>query len=523
MSESHIKPSTVTVIETGTGMVDMTQPEPPPVPSDQPAIQDLVMADLAERKRQGIAKYGTALQAFNGRRPLVDAYQESLDQSQYLRQAQIEWDAMVARIEALEALLRDGMSLSYGLESNGIQAWRRHVADVLEMPLANHVARHGGPDPVLAVRRERIAAEAAIGAAAPVGIPCGPRHNPVPGLAAVKDPAQRARMAKADVKAWMAAHPVSGAARQGYGAFAARTPGGDAYLEPVPAASGDAEVPCRYCGEGMSAHSPPTAVGARYCAIAPLRCPTCSEFAGDHVGPVGGDACHIRPRDPGALAQYQPSAAAAFESIAPALRPVIESAILRDVMETTVQARAILGYPAPDVAAAALRPMSAAVHADLMEAARRADAEHGPIEVELKLALAQFGQVPAYKSADAAGMDVCAAIGVERTIEPGQRWRMKLGVHLEIPLGYFGKIDGRSGLFDQHGLVILSGTIDPDYRGEVAALMMNLGDKPVTIKPGERIAQLILHRRVHATVKVVARQDLSDTARGARGFGSTGR
>jgi hypothetical protein len=77
---------------TARGPGSITVHEPPPIPNARPAIQDLVMADVAERKAQGIAKYGTPLQPFNGRDALVDAYQEALDLCQYLRQAIYERD-----------------------------------------------------------------------------------------------------------------------------------------------------------------------------------------------------------------------------------------------------------------------------------------------------------------------------------------------------------------------------------------------------------------------------------------------
>ena len=131
-------------------------------------------------------------------------------------------------------------------------------------------------------------------------------------------------------------------------------------------------------------------------------------------------------------------------------------------------------------------------------------------------------RVPAYMSAGAAGLDLCACLpGGARTLEPGQRLLVGTGLALAIPAGFEAQVRPRSGLALKHGVTVLNspGTIDSDYRGEVKVLLVNHGQEPFVVKAGERIAQLVIAR-----VEKVAWEEgaLDETARGAGGYGSTG-
>jgi dUTP pyrophosphatase len=129
--------------------------------------------------------------------------------------------------------------------------------------------------------------------------------------------------------------------------------------------------------------------------------------------------------------------------------------------------------------------------------------------------------LPAYATAGAAGMDVVAAEAL--TLAPGERHAVATGFALAIPEGFEVQVRPRSGLALKHGVTCLNtpGTIDSDYRGEVKVILANLGDAPFVIARGERIAQLVPAAVVRATLSEV--DALDTTARGAGGFGSTGR
>jgi dUTP pyrophosphatase len=131
--------------------------------------------------------------------------------------------------------------------------------------------------------------------------------------------------------------------------------------------------------------------------------------------------------------------------------------------------------------------------------------------------------VPRYMSKHAAGMDLVAAIDEARVLAPGQRAAIGTGLAMAIPPGFEGQVRPRSGLAIKQGLTVVNapGTIDADYTGECMVLLVNLGSDPVTIEPGQRIAQLVIAPVVQAEVEVV--EELPSTARGAGGFGSTGR
>ncbi|MFN3911534.1 dUTP diphosphatase [Hyphomonas sp.] len=133
--------------------------------------------------------------------------------------------------------------------------------------------------------------------------------------------------------------------------------------------------------------------------------------------------------------------------------------------------------------------------------------------------------LPAYETAGSAGMDVRAAVpeGEPVTLKPGERAMVATGLSVAIPEGYEIQVRPRSGLAAKHGLTCLNtpGTIDSDYRGEIKVILINLGAEAFVIQRGERIAQLVLAPVTRLAWSEV--DTLDETARGAGGFGSTGR
>ena len=136
--------------------------------------------------------------------------------------------------------------------------------------------------------------------------------------------------------------------------------------------------------------------------------------------------------------------------------------------------------------------------------------------------------LPSYETAGAAGADIRAnllvdARGAGMTLAPGDRAILPTGLRFEIPLGFEVQIRARSGLAAKHGISIVNGlgTVDSDYRGPVGVLLINLGSDPFIVAHGDRIAQLVVAPVMQAAFE--AADTLSDTKRGARGFGSTGR
>ena len=129
--------------------------------------------------------------------------------------------------------------------------------------------------------------------------------------------------------------------------------------------------------------------------------------------------------------------------------------------------------------------------------------------------------LPAYGSEHAAGLDIVAAESL--TLAPGQRHAVATGFAMAIPHGWEVQVRPRSGLALKHGISVLNtpGTIDSDFRGEVRVILANLGDAPFEVARGERIAQLVPAPVQRARFEEV--EELDDTARGAGGFGSTGR
>jgi dUTP pyrophosphatase len=130
--------------------------------------------------------------------------------------------------------------------------------------------------------------------------------------------------------------------------------------------------------------------------------------------------------------------------------------------------------------------------------------------------------LPSYQTEHAAGLDLAADIDQDLLLEPLERQAVPTGLILEIPPGYEGQVRPRSGLALRSGVTCLNtpGTIDADYRGEVMVILINLSQAPMTIRRGDRIAQLVLSPVARCEL---VEADLSKTQRGEGGFGSTGR
>ncbi len=130
--------------------------------------------------------------------------------------------------------------------------------------------------------------------------------------------------------------------------------------------------------------------------------------------------------------------------------------------------------------------------------------------------------LPSYQTPFSAGMDLMADIENKIVLEPGQRILIPTGLAIEIPIGYEAQIRPRSGLAIKNGIALVNspGTIDADYRGEVKVIVINHGQETVTFARGDRIAQMVIAPVIQAEIQEVT--ELSDTARAAGGFGSTG-
>ncbi|WP_026785132.1 dUTP diphosphatase [Pleomorphomonas koreensis] len=141
----------------------------------------------------------------------------------------------------------------------------------------------------------------------------------------------------------------------------------------------------------------------------------------------------------------------------------------------------------------------------------------------LRLPHAEGLPLPAYQSDGAAGLDLLAAVEAPLTLPPLGRALVPTGLALALPAGYEAQVRPRSGLAAKHGVTVLNspGTVDADYRGEVKVILVNLSDAPFSITRGERIAQMVIAPVSRA--RLFETDTLDDTARGAGGFGSTGR
>ena len=134
--------------------------------------------------------------------------------------------------------------------------------------------------------------------------------------------------------------------------------------------------------------------------------------------------------------------------------------------------------------------------------------------------------LPAYASPNAAGMDLRADLSEPVVLQPLERKLIPTGLFIELPPDCEAQVRPRSGLALKHGITVLNspGTIDADYRGEIGVILVNLSQEPFEIQPGERIAQMVVSRfRQEELVKVESLDDLSDTERGAGGFGHSGK
>jgi len=131
--------------------------------------------------------------------------------------------------------------------------------------------------------------------------------------------------------------------------------------------------------------------------------------------------------------------------------------------------------------------------------------------------------LPGYQTAQSAGMDLMADIATPIVLRPMARAAVPTGIAVQIPAGFEGQVRPRSGRAISEGLALINapGTIDPDYRGEIKVLLVNLGDADISIRPGDRIAQLVIAPVARA--ELVEVEQLDETSRGEGGFGHTGR
>ena len=134
--------------------------------------------------------------------------------------------------------------------------------------------------------------------------------------------------------------------------------------------------------------------------------------------------------------------------------------------------------------------------------------------------------LPAYASASAAGMDLRANLTEPIVLQPLERRLIPTGLFIELPGDCEAQVRPRSGLALKHGITVLNspGTIDADYRGEIGVILVNLSNEPFEIQPGERIAQMVIAKFQQVELQEVSSKDeLSDTERGAGGFGHSGK
>lgn len=143
--------------------------------------------------------------------------------------------------------------------------------------------------------------------------------------------------------------------------------------------------------------------------------------------------------------------------------------------------------------------------------------------IQVKIVNQSSNPLPAYATPGSAGLDLRASLDLPVVLQPMQRAMVPTGLFLEIPEGFEGQVRPRSGLAAKQGITCLNtpGTIDSDYRGEVKVILINLDTEPHTIQHGDRIAQLVFQQVAKAVW--ISADELSDTQRGAGGFGHTGK
>lgn len=131
--------------------------------------------------------------------------------------------------------------------------------------------------------------------------------------------------------------------------------------------------------------------------------------------------------------------------------------------------------------------------------------------------------LPLYQSDGSAGADLCADLPGELALQPGERAAIPTGLRLEIPRGYEAQIRPRSGLALAHGVTVLNspGTVDADYRGELKVILINHGSSAFTVRPGDRIAQIVFAAAARA--RFIVQPRIGQSERGEGGFGSTGK
>ena len=132
-------------------------------------------------------------------------------------------------------------------------------------------------------------------------------------------------------------------------------------------------------------------------------------------------------------------------------------------------------------------------------------------------------ELPTYATVSSAGLDLKAVLAEAVTLAPLERKIIGTGLKIALPEGYEAQVRPRSGLAAKHGITVLNapGTIDADYRGEIGVILVNLSNEPFTVKPGERIAQLVIAQYTQIQWTLV--NNLEETERGTGGFGSTGK
>ncbi len=142
--------------------------------------------------------------------------------------------------------------------------------------------------------------------------------------------------------------------------------------------------------------------------------------------------------------------------------------------------------------------------------------------MKIKIINKSSHNLPHYETIASAGMDLRANITEAITLRPLERTIIKTGLFIELPMGYEAQVRPRSGLAAKKGVTVLNtpGTIDADYRGEIGVILVNLSNEDFIIENRERVAQLVVAK--HERAEWVPVEELSETSRGAGGFGSTG-
>lgn len=143
--------------------------------------------------------------------------------------------------------------------------------------------------------------------------------------------------------------------------------------------------------------------------------------------------------------------------------------------------------------------------------------------MKVKIINKSTNPMPAYATEQSAGMDLRASLTESVTLAPMERRLIPTGLYIELPAGFEAQIRPRSGLALKKGITVLNtpGTIDADYRGEIGVILINLSNEPFVIENGERICQMVIAR--YESAEFVEVEELSETERGAGGFGHTGK